>query len=1186
MDEQIDLTQLDLNDPETRDWAQKNMDLSDPETKKYFDSFTASTKAPIQEDAYSSAHPKEAALESSLRQEELKRTDGSFTERLSRNFNQVVPEWYHSPETGNKVLDTIQNYGPDNIVRAGQAVLGAIDAIPRTILGDEVVDDPVLQALTVSPGATLTKLPSLGALRGANLSREALLNEVNAMARGGATRAEIDAWTDAQGLQRFGNDLDPYLAEIQQGKAVGDIQDTYGARVPLDENGPVANSQRLPEGIPASTALEEEAKAFKPAREPNAGDLWKEETPVDEQALATQLEDEVAAFKARKEAGETIDEAVPQINRIDEAVDHLNNTMAEWKNPPSVSVVNSVNEIEDETLRNLIDSEGGADTVKGVVGPDGKIHIIMDNIEDNADLNGVLFHEALGHNGLSQVFGEGLDTVLQSMYNSNRDFRINVDRWMEANPGAYAEHSNPVVRAADEVLAELSEQGIKDNPRLFDKLKNYIKTVGRKMGMKLDYSDREIQTILGMAHDAVINGKPDAISNGFRFSRRKDKTGFANDNKGLEEVPSRKDSPAVWAAYYRSKASENLKKAEAIQDKDGTFNSNISSSYDASIIKENQRLRNEYIAKHKEYLEKAAKKAEEALNSSRFARKKPIEKKTLSPEGMETQNDVSDLLDFTSSNLENIRPEGYTIPELKRMADGMGLNGSKYLEQKGFEEQQLAARLLRAKQIFANITDELAGLGEKLRTEGYSPSLHATIRQKLAQQEAIAAKLDNDTAEVGRALRVLQEVSQSRKTANAQMRFSKENAGDVLSDPDTLMRFMDNYNAIATVEGEDAAIKFLRKMRENNPIADVLNIPRSLMSSFDLSAPLRQGLGLIGRKEYWKNLPEMFKYFGSEKANKEMIQELRRRKTFPLMIKSGLSLSDDAVSLSNREEQFMSRLASNLPGVKHSERAYTGFLTKLRADTFDTLVNNAEKAGIDLWKDNKALKDIAEFINTATGRGELPDFMKGAAPVLNGLFFSPRLIASRVQMLNPRYYYKLSPIARREAIKSAVALGSIATTVASLASMAGADVETDPRSSDFAKIKVSDKTRYDILGGFGQYLTLGARLATNQKKKLSGTVETLGENPISDTRLDVLLKFAMNKESPVASFVTDYLRGQDAVGNKFSVTETDPMKNAITKRFIPLFTQDAYELVKQEGAAKGVGMALPGLFGVGVQNFE
>ena len=143
--------------------------------------------------------------------------------------------------------------------------------------------------------------------------------------------------------------------------------------------------------------------------------------------------------------------------------------------------------------------------------------------------------------------------------------------------------------------------------------------------------------------------------------------------------------------------------------------------------------------------------------------------------------------------------------------------------------------------------------------------------------------------------------------------------------------------------------------------------------------------------------------------------------------------------MTSREEAFMSNLAEKIPGFGHlargSDRAYTGFLNKLRADVFDDLVSKAKLTGSD--NPNMA-KDIATFVNAATGRGSLPAALEKAAPALNGVFFSPRLMASRLTLLNPVYYLnpKTDPFVRKEALKSLMGFAAVGSTVLGLAQAA------------------------------------------------------------------------------------------------------------------------------------------------------
>lgn len=359
----------------------------------------------------------------------------------------------------------------------------------------------------------------------------------------------------------------------------------------------------------------------------------------------------------------------------------------------------------------------------------------------------------------------------------------------------------------------------------------------------------------------------------------------------------------------------------------------------------------------------------------------------------------------------------------------------------------------------------------------------------------------------------------------------------------------------------------------------IANIPRAVMASFDFSAPLRQGVFLIGKpKAFFSSFFKSFKPFFSERTYQEMSKEIFSRPTAELMHESGLSLTHLGKSMTGREEVFMSNLAEKIPlvgrGVRASERSYVSFLNKLRADVFDDFVKKGVELGI---KDPKFFKDAASFINTATGRGGLGQ-LEPAAVQLNSWFFSPRLIASRLNLVNPAYYVTLQPQVRKEAIKSLLKFGSTALGVAGLAKYGGADVGGDPRSADFLKLKFGN-TRYDILGGFQQPIRLAAQLISGKiKSSTTGKTMTLGEGYRGLTRTEIISRFLEYKQAPVVSFGVGLLRGKTSLGEKFD------LPTEVANRFIPMVVQDINDLYKEKGL-EGIPMAAPAIFGVGVQSY-
>lgn len=361
-------------------------------------------------------------------------------------------------------------------------------------------------------------------------------------------------------------------------------------------------------------------------------------------------------------------------------------------------------------------------------------------------------------------------------------------------------------------------------------------------------------------------------------------------------------------------------------------------------------------------------------------------------------------------------------------------------------------------------------------------------------------------------------------------------------------------------------------------VEEFVNLPRAIMASMDVSAPFRQGIGLVGEKTFWQSMPTMLKSYGSRKVFDGVQESIQASPKFKMMQDSGLALTD--LLGSNREERFMSNWAEKIPVIRNlvspANRAYTAYLNKVRADTFDKLVDDAADAGLSPEKNLVLTKEIAGFINNATGRGSLGKWEKNAE-ALNSVLFSPRLIASRVKMLYPPTYINASPSVRKQYLKSMLSIGAAGNSVLALAAMGGAEIDMDSTGSDFMKAKIGN-TRVDPWGGFQQYGVLGARQLLNESKSVtSGNSYELGSKFGLPTRLDVAARFAESKLHPFASFFTTLLRGKNWAGKPISIPEE------IVRRYTPMITQDLYDIIQEDPALAP--LVLPAIGGMGVQTF-
>lgn len=272
----------------------------------------------------------------------------------------------------------------------------------------------------------------------------------------------------------------------------------------------------------------------------------------------------------------------------------------------------------------------------------------------------------------------------------------------------------------------------------------------------------------------------------------------------------------------------------------------------------------------------------------------------------------------------------------------------------------------------------------------------------------------------------------------------------------------------------------------------------------------------------------------------------------------------------------MSRIAGSLPVVRHSERAYTTYLDKLRMEVFSKYANEVRSAATAAGRevDPKELRDVADFINKATGRGDIGDWGKTGAPVLNATFFAPRYVASRFQVLNPLTYARMSPVARRIAVRKMVQFtGTVGATML-LMKGAGADVSLlHPDDPDWLKVKFGN-TRYDLTGGVRTEMRFLARFGSAVQRGLAG--EKLGRTEAPDY---IFQRYLRSKLAPIPSTSWDAATGKTFIGERFSWGRS--ARDMVT----PLILSDLYDAYQEEGVPGAI-KTLPGGVGVGVQTYR
>jgi len=382
-------------------------------------------------------------------------------------------------------------------------------------------------------------------------------------------------------------------------------------------------------------------------------------------------------------------------------------------------------------------------------------------------------------------------------------------------------------------------------------------------------------------------------------------------------------------------------------------------------------------------------------------------------------------------------------------------------------------------------------------------------------------------------------------------------------------------------------------------IKEVNNVRRALITAYDLSAVLRQGAMLSYRHpiKAVTAFKEMLKSAKSKDYYERAEMDLRTERDngrFGNYDRAGLYLADDLGPLTKQEEAFMGRFVGKIPGVAASSRAFNAYLNRIRADVFDGLVDN-------LSRDGKAthaeMKDIANFINAASGRGILrPSLDKFLTPLAHA-FFSPRYLVSRMQILSGQPFFGASSWRTKKIIAKEYA-GAIAglATIYAVAKAFGSDLEKDPRSADFGKIKTG-RSRLDPLAGLSQLSVIATRLLFGETKSTeTGKIQDLrgpGQKFGTDDTGDKALRFTRNKMAPLAGDVSDTffpkytppgtgiltdLAGKPKGTKGWAIRQAD--------KVIPISVNDIYDAMKEQGFAKGSALSILSLLGMGSQVYD
>lgn len=342
----------------------------------------------------------------------------------------------------------------------------------------------------------------------------------------------------------------------------------------------------------------------------------------------------------------------------------------------------------------------------------------------------------------------------------------------------------------------------------------------------------------------------------------------------------------------------------------------------------------------------------------------------------------------------------------------------------------------------------------------------------------------------------------------------------------------------------------------------------------DINALRRQGLAVwqTDKRSYFKGLSDGISSLNKQQAsslNRQLLESTEGKRA----TSRGLYLSELGRTT---EEGLGSKAAGLIPGMKALERFHVSFLNSARLELFKTMTKDA-----NLTIDQE--KQLAEFINSMTGRGKLPSGKY--EQVLNIFFTAPRMYKGQLDVMLAPFQaksYKNSAVKKLMVKRIANQLSTIAALKAFGDYTGAYEMSIDPEDKGaFLKIR-SGETSIELLGGYTQYYQ-------NLFKTLN-RVMTDVEDP---QYLDDLITLAKNKMSPAIRAGIGIIEAKDAVGAPMFKDENGRTLldgPSYAKLFGTIMANDVLEMVRGEShegesIGKKIGSAALGFTGFGISNY-
>ena len=215
------------------------------------------------------------------------------------------------------------------------------------------------------------------------------------------------------------------------------------------------------------------------------------------------------------------------------------------------------------------------------------------------------------------------------------------------------------------------------------------------------------------------------------------------------------------------------------------------------------------------------------------------------------------------------------------------------------------------------------------------------------------------------------------------------------------------------------------------------------------------------------DLGRSFMHFGGVFSNPTEVKMEKREEEFS---NSLLSRMHQKIESGNNEG--LKKVANTVDRLWFSERAAAAALNTIRIEEYTKGVKELTLQGKTMDNSPQEYKDLVKWVMNITGRGNMVKVLEDSHAgriIANRTYFGARLMAAKINMLNPATYIGMQKSARVRALKDMAGSTAGFLLIAAAGVAAGGSVSTDWDDPDFLQLRFG-KNVYDISGGSAAYV--------------------------------------------------------------------------------------------------------------------